>query len=179
MLLGLDISTVCVGWSLYRFTSGALDSYGKILVPGHDIFESMQFARAELLAKLEGKQIIAVGVEELNCFRGGDTTRKLAMIGGCLCMALYDRDLHPNWINTSTIKSHFNAISTSTENRALIKAQRWSKSSASKRLMLMRVNELKGLNLQFSSDKVKSDDDAADAIAVGDTLLRMLQAGSL
>ena len=41
-----------------------------------------------------------------------------------------------------------------------------------------RVNEVMGLKLGFHSDKLKSDDDTADAVAVGKTLLDQLKAGS-
>lgn len=138
----------------------------------------MEYGRRGLLAVIAGKQIVAVGAEELNCFRGGDTTRKLAMMGGCVYMALYDLGLYPNWINTSTIKGRLGAMPNSTENKALIKSEGWGKQAAAKRLMIMRVNELKGLNLCFNSNKAKSDDDTADAVAVGDTLLSMLREGT-
>lgn len=134
----------------------------------------MEFGRDEVFKVIRGENVVCVGIEELNCFLGGDTTRKLCMMGGSIAMALFDRGLHPNFVNTSTIKAKFNAMSNSLENKKLAQAEGWPKKFV-KHLMIYRVNALLGLSLRYSSNKEKSDDDSCDAIAVGYTLLGLLR----
>ena len=175
MVLGLDISSVCIGWSLFAFETEALYAYGKILIPSNNLFEAIEFGRAEVLKIIKGEEIVAAGIEELNCFLGGDTTRKLCMMGGGIALALFDVGLHPNFLNTGTIKACMNTSPNKLENRALQKEHGWAKHNYTKQLSVYRVNEALGLNLKCHSNKEKSDDDVADGIAVGKTLLSMLR----
>lgn len=174
LVLGLDISTVCIGWSLFKFETGSIYAFGKILIPSNNLFEAMEYGRAEVLKIISSEEIVCAGIEELNCFLGGNTTRMLCMMGGSIAMGLFDAGIHPNFINSSTIKQKFNAMPNSRENKLLAMERSWPK-KFTKHLMLYRVNERLGLNLRFHSNKEKSDDDTGDGIAVGYTLLGLLR----
>ncbi len=177
-LLGLDISTACIGWDFFDFSgNGSLLTHGKILIAGNSLFEKMEFGRARVLDLIKGENIYAIGIEELNCFTGGDTVRQLCMMGGAVGMALFDEGLEPNWMHTSTIKGLMGAMSNSTENRLLCASEGWSKQSAGKKLMCRRVNDKFGTNFSWHSDKQKSQDDTADAVAVGHALAHEINKG--
>ena len=175
LVRGLDISTKCIGWSLWRLNGGELYAFGKILVPSNNLFEAMEYGRAEVLKVIAGEDVVCAGLEELNCFLGGDTTRLLCMMGGSIAMALFDQGLHPNFLNTAMIKGKFGAMPQATVNKQLADAEGWSKSTRVKRIMIHRVNERLGTKFVFHSNKEKSDDDIADGVAVGYTLLGLLR----
>lgn len=159
---------------MFRLNTGSLYACGRILIPSNDLFEAMEYGRAEVLKVITGEQIVCAGIEELNCFLGGDTTRKLCMMGGAISMALFDVGIHPNYLNTSSIKAKFNAMPNSSENKRLAAQMGWPK-KFTKHLMIYRVNEVLGQSFKFSSNKEKSSDDTCDGVAVGYTLLGRLR----
>lgn len=167
-VMGLDISTTCVGWSLISLNDGDLQ-YGKIIPPrGTKKKPVSWFQRAkhiytamDQMLELRKSSIVAVAVEQLNSQRGGETTRQLAGMSKLVQYLVYSHlGIEPSEIWTSTMKKDF------TGNGA---AKKWD--------MIAHANKTYGLSLCWpptpagQKNKELNDEDIADAIAAAHCLI--------
>jgi len=99
---------------------------------------------------------LIVGIETPNSFRGGDVTRKLCgLYGIMLYVVKQDLGLDIREVNTMHAKKMTTGVG-----------------SADKAKIVKKVNGLFKLDLRYSKNKNKSDDDVADAISIAYCMLR-------
>jgi Holliday junction resolvasome RuvABC endonuclease subunit len=156
-VLGLDISTTCVGWAMLslNYAEDKDLRYGKI-IPAARVswFQRADHIYAEMGRLVETVPICAIAIEELNSMRGGETTRQLAGINMGVQYLLYRRfGITPSMMWMSSMKKGFTGSGS---------AKKWD--------MIARANELYGLDLHWPltaagrRNKKVNDEDVADAI---------------
>lgn len=168
-VLGLDISTTCVGWALIslEYEKDHLLWLGKIIPPKGtkkepvSWFERAKFIHTAIEQLIENRNIAAIAVEQLNSMRGGDTTRQLAGMSMSVQFLLFKKlGIEPSEIFTSTMKKGF------TGNGA---AKKWD--------MIAHANKTYGTNLRWPTstkdqkNKELNDEDVADALAAAHCFL--------
>lgn len=161
-VLGLDTSTTCVGYAVFKVTEKThrLTDYGKIVVP-----EDLGYLQKceHIVNKIESiiNKIdttgLKIALEEPNSFINGNTTRMLCGIYQIVRYMIYLRfAIESQGMNTKEIKKMMSG-----------------NGSAKKQEMVDAVNGMFGLKLNFhKSNKDKTDDDIADAIAVAELYIR-------
>ncbi len=168
-ILGLDVSTTCVGWALLSLNYGITDRdlrLGKIIPPKHTKRNPMSwFKRATHVCTvldqlLEGEPVVAAAIEQLNSVRSVDTTRKLAGMSYVVQHLLYKKfGFEPSEINTATLKKGFTGSGA---------AKKWD--------VIACANKLYNLNLCWpptlaaQNNKEINDEDPADALGAAHCL---------
>lgn len=163
-ILGLDISTTCCGWALLSvdYDIDRDIRVGKIIPPKSTSKNPVSwFARADHIYTsvdtiFSNVPIAAIGVEQLNSFRGGEVTRQLSAVNLGVQFYFYKKyGIEPIEMNTMTLKKKFTGHG-----------------GAQKNQMIESANKRFGLNLRWPTnpsdqkDKEKNDEDIADALAV-------------
>ncbi len=170
VILGLDLSVSCSGWALLSLREDRVIAYGKVVTvlpkkkdrPADIYFKRVQkvvdvidevFARKDV-------QIVAVGVEQLNYFRGIDTARDLLGVSKVVQHHIWKAyGLMPNEINTTTAKKAFTGRGDALKTLVLVIANTHFKLSPP----LIWVEPEKDKNHT-------SDDGISDAISIAWTL---------
>lgn len=159
-LLSLDVSSTCVGWAL--FDEGHLINYGKYRPAGVEHAERLGTFAMWLRHLLEEHRPVQL-VAEAPFFagRGPKTYALLSTYHGVVQVAYYDFFGTPmpgeNGVQPRQVKR-------------ILRVKVGDEYQDRKRLMVQLINKLYGLDLRYKEqDKTKrvSDDDIADAIAVG------------
>tara|TARA_Y100000310_G_scaffold208119_1_gene208656 strand:- start:236 stop:790 length:555 start_codon:yes stop_codon:yes gene_type:complete len=108
VILGLDVSTSCVGWCLLQASDGSLVAAGYIpLKDIKDMFCKAQRVQETLVALVDKHAIEAVAIEEnLQAFRPGFSSAKtlitLARFNGIVSWLSYKcTNLNPEFINVN------------------------------------------------------------------------------
>ena len=159
VVMGVDLATYRTGLAAIEIGRNAkLVAHQRIVAPGETDFDNY-LERWDLLIDqtqnfmeqvLKGRPM-AVAIEQPNSFRNGKTTRLLCGAFGVLLYWLNNNGMVGMEINTAHAKKVFCG------------------KSGGKKPTVARANELYGLNLKYSSNPEKSEDDVADAIQVAYT----------
>lgn len=157
-ILALDVSSVCVGFSV--FEGKRLSKYGKYVQQGKEHGERLAHFDewlTEQFSKFVPQQVI---IEMPYSGRRRFTFGVLMMYFAIVISAFY------RWAGYEMPKA--NRITASMVKRRM-RMEKGSSHAERKRMMVEKINEVYGLALKFkATDKHKkvSDDDIADAIAV-------------
>lgn len=161
--LGLDLSISCIGWAFG--IDKDLYSWGKFIITGDasSVGAKLALIRDFFMSLLETFAPDRLFIEKPLLGRGNTTRRHLEILG--LVRALWfeykGEEVLPSWV-----------VSPMTVKNAL-KVKRGHKHSRNKKIMVYAINEMYGLNLRYGSrNKLSSDDDIADAIALLTTVWR-------
>lgn len=160
VLLALDISSRAVGWAVFR--NGELSHYDKWVLPhlkGHGC--RLCVFREDLLRAFAEYNPTAVYWEAPYQGRARHAFAVLSAYVGMLKATYYE------WAGTDIDEEH--GIPAHLVKRR-IGARRGRSHEENKRIVVTLVNEQFGLSLRYKADdarKTISDDDVADAIAVG------------
>jgi Holliday junction resolvasome RuvABC endonuclease subunit len=168
-LLALDTSSVCVGWAL--FEGATLVAYGKHQQRGTEHDERLVNFEDWLRALLKEHRPEVVVVEAPYAGRRRFTYGVL-MLYLAVVLMVHMRHFGCPMPSAQRVAAHqvkrLCGVQRAKQGGAFEK--KGSAHETNKRLMINRINELYGLDLRFKAgDKTKrvSDDDVADAIAVG------------
>ncbi len=97
---------------------------------------------------------VVIGIETPNSFQNGDVTRKLCGLYGIILVAIKEAfEMDAREINTT----HAKKITTGS-------------GDADKAKTIKSVNKIFGLQLVYSKNKKKSDDDVADALSIANCM---------
>lgn len=162
--IGIDSSLSCTAVGVITLDGAGkpkLLSYGKIPTEPSMVYTERCIKIATEVKKIIGPYIdknksLLVGMETPNSFRGGDVTRKLCGLYGILLYVLkQDLGLDTREVNTMHAKKVTTGVG-----------------SADKGKIVKKVNSLFGLDLRYSKNKAKSDDDVADAISIAYCMMK-------
>lgn len=157
-ILGLDISSACVGWAYFQ--DGTPIAYGKYVPTGEHHGEKLSHFREWLTEQLKGYQPDALLIEAPFAGRRRFAFGVLMMYCGV------------------ALQSHFEyfGVEQPPEHRVpahlikkLLRARKTSSYEQRKKNMVLAMNQRYGLSLRFkANDRTKkvSDDDTADALAL-------------
>lgn len=158
-VLALDVSSVCVGWALFK--DGLPEVFGKYHQVGESHDERLVHFHGWLGAVLQQLQPDEMVLEEPYFSRQPKTFAVLTMYATVvlMCHVEYFGEAMPgqNRIQPAQVKRE-------------LKAKYGTDHTNRKRLMVLMMNQIYGLELRFKHpDKFKrvSDDDIADALALG------------
>lgn len=157
-VLGLDISSVCCGWSI--FDDGKLLTYGKYKQDGEAHGERMWKFHHWLLGMLNAWQPTQLVFEAPYAGPRRHAFSVLIRYAGVVQLTYY------SWSGQELAEE--NAVPANMVKK-LIGAKKGRNHEANKKIVLLLMNQLYGLNLKFKSKdpkKTVSQDDEADAIAV-------------
>ena len=153
--LALDLSSTCIGWAVGL--NKEPHDWGKL------VFKSTAEIGEKLVAVLDFMNFLLEFYKPTRLFvettlsRHGDTTRRHNEILGivrCVWRQHTEREILRGWfIPAKTVK-------------AALGVELAGNHTENKRRMVEKINQIYGLNLVFSTSKLKSDDDIADALAV-------------
>lgn len=158
-LLALDLSSKCVGWSV--FTHGDLSAYGKYLQRGAGHGEKLARFGPWLEALIRETHADVVILEQPFNGRNRNAYRVLLMYVAKV-VELHWRRFHRELPPTCQIPP--------TTVKRLLKFPRGADHAANKRIAVEAINGLYDLDLTYKHNDVtkeESDDDIADAIALG------------
>lgn len=158
-MLALDVSSVAVGWAV--FDGQELGEYGKYRQEGKEHGEHLMHFGAWLLEVLAAYKPDYMVVEMPYAGRRRYTYGVLMMYFGAVIRAHFE---HFGFEMPTEDRVAAHAV------KRLLEMPKGSDHENRKRMMVNEINWLYGLNLKFKAkDKTKkvSDDDIADAIAVG------------
>ena len=160
VVMGIDLGTYRSGLAALEIGRNAkLVAHERVVAPGEVDYNNyierwdlmIDQVQSFMVQVLKGRPM-AVGVEQPNSFRNGNTTRLLTGGFGVLMYWLHQQGLFGMEINTGHAKKVF-----------------CGKGGGNKIPTLDRANEMYDLNLKFHRDAKKSDDDISDAIQVAYT----------
>jgi Holliday junction resolvasome RuvABC endonuclease subunit len=157
-VFALDISSVCCGWSI--FDNGHLLTYGKYKQVGEGHGERMWNFHNWLLTMFNGWAPTEVVYEAPYAGPRRHAFSVLIRYAGVVQLTYF------NWTGNELAED--NAVPANLVKK-LIGAKKGKNHEANKKIVLMLMNQLYGLNLKFKSKDPKksvSQDDEADAIAV-------------
>jgi Holliday junction resolvasome RuvABC endonuclease subunit len=169
LVLALDVSSVCVGWALFR--EGVPDSFGKYHQVGvsHDerLFHFHRWLGGQLQAIKPDELVLEEPYFSRQPKTFGVLTQYCTVV--LLChMEYFGRPMaSQNRIQPAQVKRE-------------LKAKYGTNHTNRKRLMVLLMNQTYGLELRFKHpDKLKrvSDDDIADALALGRAWLQRSAGG--
>lgn len=167
-VLGLDVSSVCVGWAL--FDSGVRIQHGKFLMPGDDHAERLVAFEAWLQAHLERVEADELVVEMPYPGRRRHAYGVLMMYFAVVLMT-YRRVFARPMPTTSQVPA--------ARIKRVLRLPKLTEHAERKRQMVRIINERYALNLKYKERDPKkriSDDDVADAIALVDVWLTLQEA---
>jgi len=159
-MLALDVSSVCVGWALFH--GAKLRSFGKYLQQGKAHGEKLAEFEDWLLQMLDQTDPEILVVEAPYAGRRRFAFGVLMMYYGIVQMA------HLRWKGFELPDEHRVAAH---QVKRLLDLPKGATHTDRKIVALERINTMYGLSLVFSENKKHSDDDTADAIAVGHAYL--------
>lgn len=159
-LIALDISSVCVGYAV--FENGELATYGRYRLKAKGHGEKLGKFR-KWLTRLLRKHSPNELVIERSFPKGriSNTYRVLSMYEGAAI------DAHFSVLNSELPKDN---MMFAHEVKRIIGVQKGKDHSDNKQIMIKAINDMFGLSLRFSPKdvkKIRSQDDTADAIALG------------
>lgn len=158
--LALDVSSACTGWVLFR--GKKYYKYGKHIPKGAGHGQKMTDFRAWLLTILKKYDPDNIVVEMPWPGRNRNAFRVLTMYVGIV------EQLHYEHLGIEIPDDHkFPPMKI----KKVMAVAAGKTHEARKRNMVRKINELYGLNLKFSKKKSATEDDIADAFAVGTTWL--------
>lgn len=154
--LGLDLSTTCVGWA-QGADQQSIVQWGKFVFRTKAPFGERLLALEAFLRELfQATQPERLWVERPLSRHGKTTSRHYEVLG----------IVRKVWREVSGAEIPDEQIIAPATIKSRLKVKRGGDHQKNKEIMLRRVNELYGLRLKYDDNKRKSDDDAADAIAL-------------
>lgn len=154
-LLALDVSSVCVGWALFRGLSPV--AHGKYLHKGKAHGQKLAEFEDWLTSILDKEDPEVLVVEAPYAGRRRYAFGVLMMYYGVVQMA------HMRWRKHELPNEHRIAAH---QVKRLLNLPKGATHTARKIIALERINQLYGMSFVFSENKKNSDDDTADSMAV-------------
>ncbi|TFH49104.1 MAG: hypothetical protein E4H01_04980 [Lysobacterales bacterium] len=154
-LLALDVSSVCVGWSLFHGVKPV--AHGKYLHKGKAHGQKLAEFEDWLVALLERDDPEVLVVEAPYAGRRRFAFGVLMMYYGVVQMA------HIRWRGKELPSEHRMAAN---QVKRLLHLPKGATHTARKIIAIERINQLYGMSFVFSENKKHSDDDTADSMAV-------------